>query len=154
MRNTEDLFLVCNCTYTLNFLLLCGRRLFICFLTNQRQLFGYSTFLQVALLMKILPTFKLLSSKSLIHNNDAHIVIFLQNSKLSVAQMLSRSVTCYVFQRDIASIMNIGFVYVFVSECKVNLSARFSYVVMQGTTGATNLAGTGAPAGAGQLRLP
>ena len=38
--------------------------------------------------------------------------------------MLSRSVTCYVLQRNTASIMNIGFNYVFVSACKVNLSAQ------------------------------
>ena len=42
--------------------------------------------------------------------------------------MLSRNVTCY--ERNTASIMNIGFNYVFVSECKVNLSAQFLYVVM------------------------
>ena len=55
---------------------------FFCSLTNQRQLFGYSTFTQVALLMKILPTFRLPSSKRSIHNNDSHIVRFLRNSKL------------------------------------------------------------------------
>ena len=44
--------------------------------------------------------------------------------------MLSRSVTSYVLQRNTASMMNIGFNYVFVSVCKVNLSAQFLYVVM------------------------
>ena len=44
--------------------------------------------------------------------------------------MLSRSVTCYVLQRNAASIMNIGFNYAFVSVCKVNLSAQLLYVVM------------------------
>ena len=46
------------------------------------------------------------------------------------AQMLSRSVTCSVLQRNAASIINIGFNYVFVSVCKVNLSAQLLYVVM------------------------
>ena len=31
MRNTEDLFLFCNCTYTPHFQVLCGRRLFLLF---------------------------------------------------------------------------------------------------------------------------
>ena len=44
--------------------------------------------------------------------------------------MLSRSVTCYVLQRNNASIINIGFNYVFVSVGKVNLSAQLLYVVM------------------------
>ena len=47
-----------------------------------------------------------------------------------VAQMLSRSVTCYVLQRNTASIKNIGFNCVFVSVSKVNLSAQLLYVVM------------------------
>ena len=44
--------------------------------------------------------------------------------------MLSRSVTFYVLQRNIASVRNIGFNYVFVSACKTNLSAQLLYVVM------------------------
>ena len=44
--------------------------------------------------------------------------------------MQSRSVTCYVLQRNTASIMNIRFNYVFVSACKVNSSAQLLYVVM------------------------
>ena len=44
--------------------------------------------------------------------------------------MISRSVICYVLQRNIASTMNIGFDYVFVSVGKVNLSAELLYVVM------------------------
>ena len=35
-----------------------------------------------------------------------------------------------VLQRNTASIMNIGFNHVFVSVCKVNLSAQLLYVVM------------------------
>ena len=44
--------------------------------------------------------------------------------------MLSRSGTCYVLQGNTASIMRIRFNYVFVSACKVSLSAQFLYVVM------------------------
>ena len=44
--------------------------------------------------------------------------------------MLSRSVTSYVRQRNTASIMNIGYNYIFVSVCKLNLSAQLFYVVM------------------------
>ena len=44
--------------------------------------------------------------------------------------MLSRSVTCYVLQRNTASMMNIGFNCVAVSLCKVNLSAQLLYVVV------------------------
>ena len=44
--------------------------------------------------------------------------------------MLSLSVNCYVLQRNTASIINIGFNYVFVSVCKVNLLAQLLYVVM------------------------
>ena len=44
--------------------------------------------------------------------------------------MLSRSVTCYVLQRDSASMMNTKCKYVFVSVRKVNLSAQLLYVVM------------------------
>ena len=42
--------------------------------------------------------------------------------------MLSRSFTCSVLQRNTASVMDIGFNYVFVSVCKVNLSAQLLYV--------------------------
>ena len=44
--------------------------------------------------------------------------------------MLNRSVTCYVLQRNTASIMNIEFKCVFVSVCEVNLSAQLINVVM------------------------
>ena len=44
--------------------------------------------------------------------------------------MLSRSFTCSALQRNTASIMDIGFNCVFVSVCKVNLSAQLFYIVM------------------------
>ena len=44
--------------------------------------------------------------------------------------MLSRCFTCYALQHNTASIMNIEFNYVFVSVCKVNLSAQLLHVVM------------------------
>ena len=44
--------------------------------------------------------------------------------------MLSRSVTCYVRQHNTASIVNIGFNYVFVSVFKVNLPAQLLYAIM------------------------
>ena len=45
--------------------------------------------------------------------------------------MLDRSVTCYVHQRNTGSIMNVGLNYVFVSVCKVNLSAQLLYVIVK-----------------------
>ena len=44
--------------------------------------------------------------------------------------MLNRSATCYVLQRNTASIMNTKFNYVFVFVCKVNLSEQLLYVGM------------------------
>ena len=44
--------------------------------------------------------------------------------------MQSRSVACYVLQRNTANIMNIEFNYVFVSVCTIYLSAQLLYVVM------------------------
>ena len=55
----------------------CGVKNFFCSMTHRWQLFDCSTFPQVALSMIILPTLRLPSSKSLIHNNDSHIVKFL-----------------------------------------------------------------------------
>ena len=89
VRNTEDLLLICNCTYTPHFQLLCDRRLFdfsapICIfcgvdffssLTHRWQHFGCSISPQVALSMKISPTLRLPSSETSIHNNDSHIVL-------------------------------------------------------------------------------
>ena len=84
VRNTEDLFLFCNCTTrTPHFQLLCGRRLFFCSFTHRWSLFDCCTFPLVALSVKILPSLRLPSSKSSIHNNDSHIVRFLRSSKLS-----------------------------------------------------------------------
>ena len=98
VRNTEDLFLFCNCTYTpQHFQLLRDRRLFLIFLppfacsvgltfffslTRRWQHFGCSTFPQVALSMKASPTLRLPSSESSIHDNDSHNVRLLQSLKL------------------------------------------------------------------------
>ena len=81
-RNTADYCLFCNFTYTPHFQLLCGQRFFLCSLTHRLQLFHCSTFPQVALLMKILLTLRLLSFKSSAHNNDSDIVRFLRSSEL------------------------------------------------------------------------
>ena len=50
-----------------------GLKNFFCFLTHRWQLFGCSTFPQMALSMEILSTLRLPLSKSSIHNNDSHI---------------------------------------------------------------------------------
>ena len=55
VRNTEDLFLLCDCTYIPHFQLLCGRKLFFCSLTDRWQLFDCSTYPRVAVSMKTLP---------------------------------------------------------------------------------------------------
>ena len=103
---------------------------FSCSLTYRRQLFHCSTFPQVALSMKILPTLRLPSSKISIHNNDSHIMRFFGSSKLRCPDAKPQCYnTCYVLQRNTTSIMNIGFNYAFVSVCKVNLSAQLLYVV-------------------------
>ena len=41
--------------------------------------------------------------------------------------MLSHGVTCYVLQRNTASMMNVGFNCAFVSACKVNFSTQLLY---------------------------
>ena len=79
--------------------------------------------------MKILPTLGLPSYKSSIHDNDSHIVRFLRSC---VAQMLSCSVTCYVLQRNTASILNIGFNYVFVSVREVAEPFRTALICSYG----------------------
>ena len=98
VSNIEDLYLFCNWTYTPPFPALVWSKTFLhfyplfaspvrlntffCSLTHQRQLFDCSTFPQVGLSMEILPTLRLPSSKSSIHNNDLHIVRFLRSLKL------------------------------------------------------------------------
>ena len=87
VRNTEDLFAIAltppfpTLAWWKTFFapsspdcISCGvEDFFFCSLSHWWQHFSRSTFPQVALLMKILPTLRLPSSKSSIHNNDLHM---------------------------------------------------------------------------------
>ena len=93
-------FLLCNCIFCFTPPIFCScvveylfwlfhlpfasplrLKTFFCSLTHRWQLLG-CFFPQVALLIKVLPTLKLPSSRSLIYNNDSHIVRFLRSLKL------------------------------------------------------------------------
>ena len=83
VRNTEDLFLFCNCTTRTPISSSCVvEDFFFCSFTHRRSLFDCCTFPQVALSMKLLPSLRVPSSKSSIHSNDSHIVRFLRSLKL------------------------------------------------------------------------
>ena len=89
-RNTEDLFCFAIAltppfpalVLVEDFFCSEGLKTFFCSLTHWWQLFGCSTFPQVALSKEILPSLRLPSFKSSIHNNDSHMVRFFRSSKL------------------------------------------------------------------------
>ena len=78
VKNTEDLFFVLQLHLHPSFTAL-GRSKTLFF---RWQLFDCSAFPQVALSIKIMPTLTLPSSKSSFHDNDSHMVRFLQSLNL------------------------------------------------------------------------